>query len=70
MRLLWFGWVSKFEEGCLYLFLFVSSLLEAEGLPKKKICVSLFPIVLFCDQVLCTVIVYLVGVEVVGVLVE
>lgn len=37
---------------------------------QKKICVSLFPIVLFCDQVLCTVIAYLVGVEVVGVLVE
>ena len=54
----------------LYLFLFVSSLLEAEGLPKKEICVSLFVERLFFEQVLCTIIVYLVGVEVVGVLVE
>ena len=70
MRLLWFGWVSKFEEGCLYLFLFVSSLLEAEGLPKKDMREPFFSPCLFSDQVLCTVIVYLVGVEVVGVLVE
>ena len=54
----------------MYLFLFVSSLLEAEGLPKKEICVSLFVERLFFEQVLCTIIVYLVGVEVVGVLVE
>ena len=61
---------AALRKGCLYLFLFVSSLLEAEGLPKK-ICVSLFVERLFFEQVLFTVIVvYLVGVEVVGVLVE
>ena len=49
-------------------FRFISA--GSRGSAKKKICVSLFPIVLFCDQVLCTVIAYLVGVEVVGVLVE
>ena len=70
MRLVWFGWVSKFQEGCLYLFLFVSSLLEAEGLPKKDMREPFFSHCLFSDQVLCTVIAYLVGVEVVGVLVE
>ena len=45
MRLVCFGWVSKFQEGCLYLFLFVSSLLEAEGLPKKDMRELFFPIV-------------------------
>ena len=69
MRLVWLGWVSKFQEGCLYLFLFVSSLLEAEGLPKKDMREP-FSHCLLSDQVLCTVIAYLVGVEVVGVLVE
>ena len=49
-------------------FRFISA--GSRGSAKKKICVSLFPIVLFSDQVLCTVIAYLVGVEVVGVLVE
>ena len=44
MRLVWLGWVSKFQEGCLYLFLFVSSLLEAEGLPKKDMREPFFPL--------------------------
>ena len=58
------------RRGCLYLFLFVSSLLEAESLPKENICVSPKAERLFFEQVQCIVIVYLVGVEVVGVLVE
>ena len=71
MRLVWFGWVSKFQEGCLYLFLFVSSLLEAEGLPKKDMREPICRTSLLRTSSICTVIVvYLVGVEVVGVLVE
>ena len=64
-----FGFCN-FDEGLVVPFPFRFISAGSRGSAEKKICVSLFVERLFFGQVLCTVIVYLVGVEVVGVLVE